>query len=125
MLGRAKQEPKTDWLVVLSQDGTADVAFVEDVTADTVYAESSISNYAVPADDLRKFVGGTGRVYVLGADEEYITDVRRLAALQKSMVLSQITAFERPREDKKEGIGLKNILLYVLIGILLLAVIFK
>lgn len=120
-----KPVPERDRVVIIEEEtGTADIAVVIDEDDAAIYAESSVQDYAIPRGDLKPFVGPSGRVFLLAADTEYVRDTERLAALEKSIVLRQITHFEKPIEDR-QSIKLKEILLYVMIGILLLAVIFK
>lgn len=120
----SKDQVYNDKLVIIDQNGTADIANVYDTDDTKIYAESSSHDYNVPVGDCKAFVGSTGRVYVLQADSDYVNDTKRLAALEKSIVLRQVTQFEKVRESKKQ-IDIKQIMLYALIGILLLGVIFK
>lgn len=120
-----KQPADRDRIVVLDDQGNADIAMIYNEDDQAFYADSATQDYAVPKADLRAYVGPQGRVYVLFSDPEYIADTQRLAALEKSIVLRHVTHFEKPREEAAPGINIKQILLYVMIGILLLAVIFK
>lgn len=113
-----------DKLVIFSDDGTADIATIYDQDHEKVYAESRTQDYSAPIADLKSFVGSNGRIYTLWAESEYIRDTQRLAALEKSTVLRQVTMFEKPVAEK-EGINWKAIGMYAVFGVMLLAVIFK
>lgn len=126
MFSRSQKPAERDRVVILNQDGTADIAYVYDTDDQAIYAESGVQEYAIPVGDtnVKSFVSGIGRIYVLGADQDYVQDTKRLAALEKSIVLRHVTQFERRIEEGKR-MSVKELLLYALVGILLLAVIFK
>ncbi|MFD0717672.1 hypothetical protein [Paenibacillus sp. GCM10027626] len=119
-----KPVPDRDQVVII-EEGTADIATVFDIDDRAVYAESSSQEYAIPIGDLKPYVGSSGRIFVLNADADYISDTKRLAELEKSIVLRQVTHYQKPPSEEPTSINIRAILLYVLIGILLLAVIFK
>lgn len=126
MLNKLNKEPLyNDRLVIIENNGTADIARIYDQDDNCLYAESTNHDYAVPIADVKAYVGPTGRIYVIGAESEYVTDTRRLAALEKSIVLRQVTHFEREKEEDKRKLDIKQLMLYCLIGALLLGVIFK
>lgn len=120
-----KEVIEYDKLVILSDDGTADIANVYDRNDDSIFAESKNYDYAVPLADLKVHVGAIGRVYTLAADRDYIHDTIRLAALEKSIVLRHVTQFEKPQALDNGKMSIKQMLLFALVGVLLLAVIFK
>lgn len=120
-----KPVPDRDRLVIIEENGVADIAIVDDIDDQSVYASSADQDYAVPIVDLKSFVGTSGRIFLLAADPEYVQNTQRLASLEKSIVLRQITHYEKPVAEVAGGIKLKDILLYTLIGVLLMAVIFK
>lgn len=121
-----KPAPDRDQVVILESSGIADIATVIDEDNDRVYAVSESQDYSIPIGDLRAYVGSRGKIYHIGADTDYIADTKRLAALEKSTVLQQITNFKSmPLDDDKSGISVRDILTYALVGILLLAVVFK
>lgn len=119
-----KPVPERDRVVVIEQGGVADIATVYDSDDQAIYAESPTQDYAIPLPDLLTYSAPGGRIYLMGGDPEYIQDTKRLAALEKSIVLRQITQFARPPEEKG-GLKIRDIMLYALIGVLLLGVIFK
>lgn len=122
-----KPVPDRDRIVIFEESGTADIATVIDTDDQAIYAASAVHEYAIPIGDIKKvYVGPSGRIYTLFADSDYVRDTERLAELEKSIVLRQITHFQKPAaEPQSSGLNLRSILLYAMIGILLLAVIFK
>lgn len=120
-----KPVPDRDRVVIYADNGTADIATVYDSDEQALYASSPNQDYAIPISDVKAHVGPGGRIYHIGATADYVSDTIRLAALEKSMVLRQITQYSKPVEALKGGLNIQKILLYVLIGVLLLAVIFK
>jgi hypothetical protein len=91
-----------DIMVIFSTDGTADIAPIVEITEERVLAVGEVE-YAVPLGDLKVYIGRRGRIFSYKAIEENITDSKRLAALERSTVLRQITMFEkeaRPTENK-------------------------
>jgi hypothetical protein len=126
MVARLKKpETDRDQVVIIDQNGTADIATVYDQDDQSLYAESVTQDYAVPLGDVRALVGPRGRIFMLAADSDYVRDTKRLAALEKSIVLRQVTHFEKPKELPASGLNIRSILLYALVGVLVLAVIFK
>lgn len=120
-----KPVPDRDQIVIIDEDGVADIAAVYDMDDQAVYAESSVQDYAIPAADLKSYVGTAGRIFLLAAETQYVRTTKHLAELQKSIVLRQVTHFQKPAEESGPGIRIKDILLYALIGVLVLGVIFK
>lgn len=122
-----KPVPNRDQVVIFADDGTADIATIIETDDQAIYAASGAQEYAIPMGDIKKvFVGPTGRIYTLFADCDYVKDTERLAALEKSIVLHQVTHFQKPAAAPEgSGINIRTILMYAMIGILLLAVIFK
>lgn len=107
-----------DVLVVLSDDGTADIANVIEIDEQRLLAATANGDYAVPSADLRSFTGGHGRIYVYGASWENISDCKRIADLERSTVLKHITHFEREGRPVKLPMGK-----IMLIGAIILVVI--
>lgn len=125
MIGKLRKPvPDRDRVVIIEENGTADIATVYDSDDISVYADSANQDYAIPLADLTSYVGPHGRIYTLKAESDYVRDTTRLAALEKSIVLRKVTQFVQPR-DEASGINVKQIMMYALIGVLLLAVVFK
>lgn len=95
---KKNQQMSRDIAVIISDDGTADVAYVIDTDSDRILAENETHDYAIPIADCRHYVGSRGRIYVYGAVPECIQDTKRLAELEKSTVLKQITMYKKPEE---------------------------
>lgn len=119
-----KRRITTDTVVILSEDGTADIADVLDTDDRAVYAQSETRSYALPRADLRTYIGPAGRVYVLSAEPDYVRDTERLADLEQVLVLRQITSYA-PAEEAGAGWRWRDIILYVLIFVLVLGLIVK
>lgn len=125
MFGRSKDVRPVDQLVILSTDGTADFADVMEITEECIRASSPEHDYSIPVGDVRQFVGGpTGRTLVYAATLDNVQDTKRLAELEKSIVLRHITQYTKP-EMLKKTISIREIMAYVGVAILLLAVVFK
>ena len=120
-----KPVPERDRVVIIEENGCADIATVYDTDDQAVYASSAAQDYAIPVADLRAHVGPSGRIFVLSAESDYVRDTERLAALEKSIVLRQVTHYAKPPEDEGKGIRLRDILTYALIFVLVLGLIFK
>lgn len=85
-------EPR-DVLVVFREDGTAEIAPVDDINDERIYAESYDGNYSVPIGDVKSYTGRKGRIFLFPTTVENVTDCQRIAALERSTVLRQITHF--------------------------------
>jgi len=120
-----KPVPERDRVVIIEENGCADIATVYDTDDHAVYAASAAQDYAIPIADLRAHVGPSGRIFVLAAESDYVRDTERLAALEKSIVLRQVTHYAKPPEDDSSGFKIRDILMYALIFVLVLGVIFK
>lgn len=95
--GTREAAPATqDVLIVLSESGRADIAPVIDINEERVLASGEVE-YSVPIEDTKVYVGPRGRVYSYPAADELVTDCKRIAALEQSTVLKQITVFEKER----------------------------
>lgn len=119
-----KPVPDRDRIVILEEDGTADIATVFDTDDQAIFAASAAQEYSIPAGTAKSYVGPNGRIYVLAASPDFVRETKRLAELEKSIVLRQITHYQTETDEKKK-IKLREIMLYVLVAVLLLAVIFK
>lgn len=122
---KQKSVPDRDKVVILDSSGQADIAVITDEDEQAIYASSQIQDYAIPKGDIRAFVSPSGRIFCLAADADYVSDTVRLAALEQSIVLKHITHYQKPPAQEQGGIKIREILMYALIGILILAVIFK
>ncbi|MBY9082623.1 hypothetical protein KIH86_25365 [Paenibacillus sp. HN-1] len=116
MLGLAKQEPyepQDTLMIYKDEDGTADVATVIDVNDERLYAENAITSYTIPVGQYKTYTGRKGRIFVVGAPLDAVSDYQRIAALERSTVLRQITHYQGdPPEPVRKPIGR-----YILIGL--------
>lgn len=113
-----------DKVVIVSEDGTADIAAVTRIDEAAIYAASATRSYAIPRADTRAYVGPAGRIYILAADADYVRDTERLAELERAIVLRQITSYAPAQSDGSQW-RLRDIVLYVIIFVLILGLIFK
>lgn len=126
MLFAANKEPyePQDTLVIFKEDGTADVAAVMEINDERLFAESSASSYSVPVGEFKSYTGRKGRIFLVGADVESVSDYQRIAALERSTVLRQITHFQGDAPTAIAGIGLGKKLL-IGVSILVVLIILK
>lgn len=121
--GRNRGEPEpTDNVVLIGEDGTAEIMPVLEVSPDRILAGSN-GDVAIPVGDLKRYNGRRGAVYLIGADVDTVKDFRRIAELERSTVLRQITHYTPPPIDTaKPGMG--KILLFGAIGIICILMFF-
>lgn len=127
MIGKLQKDASPmDQLVIMQDNGTADIANVIDIDHERIFASSSTQDYSVPTSNVTSYVGGRGRIYVVAAPTEYVDDTKRLAQLEISKTLAQITHYkDNVNAEDKKSISLREILSYVTIFILILGLIFK
>lgn len=95
---RKKEEeffPETDDVLVIFDDDNkkADIQRISEIKEGTIYVTGK---YVVPLGDCEVTTGVEGRIFFYRAPERSIIETERLAQLEKSMVLSQITAYRPP-----------------------------
>lgn len=108
LFNRAKEEDMfatDEQLIVLdNEQRVCDIYENVTVDGDSVMREGAIK---VPLEDCRVFTGTYGRIYVANVEElEYIKNARRLAQLEISTVLKEMTSFKpekkfNPNTDMK------------------------
>ncbi|NHN35561.1 hypothetical protein [Paenibacillus agricola] len=99
-------EPR-DVIIIFGSNGTADIATVLEIDSERILAAGEVE-YSIPIADVKPYSGKRGRIFSYKASEENITDTKRLAELEKSIVLKQITLFEKQKfadEPMKWPIG--------------------
>jgi hypothetical protein len=94
--GTGEANVTTDVLVVFSSNGTAEILNIADINEERILVYGEVE-YAIPLADLKVFMGRKGRIFTYNASEENIADTKRIAALERSTVLRQITMFEKER----------------------------
>lgn len=126
MLSKIKTDaPETkDRLIIMSDNGTADIASIYDQDHERVIASSATGEYTVPLADLRAYAGPRGIIYTYPATHQNIEDCQRLAELEKSIVLRQITQYEKP-ELSDSKLDFKQVFMYIIILILIIVVAVK
>lgn len=123
---RGREEPIIeDVLIVLSNSGRADIARVDEINDERILAVGEVE-YSIPIGDVSSYIGRKGRIFHYPAIEENVSDCKRIAALERSTVLRQITMFEKDTmttADNKLPIGkLALVGAVILIFIIMLAV---
>lgn len=127
MLSKLRQAPpeSRDKLIIINENGTADIASVYDQDHEKITADSITGDYTVPLADLKAYSSSRGIIYVYPSTQENIEDCQRLAALEKSIVLRQVTQYEKIIDPNDEKTDFGKIFLYVLIVILVIVVAVK
>lgn len=99
-LKRRKQEEDefffetNDLLIIFDNDNrTSDIQRVSEIREGTIYVTGK---YAVPLEDCEISTGTEGRNFFYRAPSQSVLETTRLAALEQSMVLNQITAYRPP-----------------------------
>ncbi|RAU91541.1 hypothetical protein [Paenibacillus sp. YN15] len=122
--GREEMPVIEDTLIILSSSGRADIARVEDINDERILAHGEVE-YSVPIGDVSSYVGRRGRVFHYPAIEENVTDCKRIAALERSTVLRQITMFEKEPMEAAAKLPIGKMVMIgaaVLVLIIMLAV---
>lgn len=86
---------ETDDLIVIFDDEnkTSVIERVSEIRSGAIYVTGK---HAVPVEDVEMTNGVEGRIFFYRAPADSIKETRRLAQLEQSMVLSQITAYKPP-----------------------------
>lgn len=83
-----------DRLIIFDVDNrTSDINFITDITDEAVIVRGL---YKVPILDCEVTTGKNGRNFFYRAPQESVRETERLARLEKSMILTQITAYTPP-----------------------------
>lgn len=104
MLNRKKKDdifPETNDILIIFDDEkkTSDIQRISEITAESVLVTGK---YNVPLGDCTITNSNEGRNFFYNAPSEMIQETKRLAQLEKSIVLTQITNY-RPVEDPQKG----------------------
>lgn len=85
-----------DLLIIFDDDNkTSKIERVSYIKDGTIYVTG---RHAIPEADTVLTNGDEGRVFYYKAPEQSIAETRRLAQLEKSLVLNQITAYKPPEQ---------------------------
>jgi len=83
-----------DYLIVFDDEQrTSDICTITHVDVESVIVGGK---YKVPVEDCEVTTGVDGRNFFYRAPTQSITETRRLAELERNMVLEQITAYRPP-----------------------------
>lgn len=105
-----------DLLIVFNQDKkTSDVAHVSEVTDEAVLVDGK---YKVPIEDCEITTGKDGRNFFYRAPAQSITETERLARLEMSTVIKQMTSYQEP--NVPNGLDAMKIML---VGVIVVALI--
>jgi hypothetical protein len=113
----------SDMLIVISNDGTADIAKVIEKDGQRIFAGGD-GEYSVPLDHIKSYTGRRGRIFVSSATLECISEYKSIARLERSVVLRQITQYE-PVIAEPPKMDLSKIIPWVVIIFLIIIVAVK
>lgn len=108
-----------DVLIVFDDEAkTSDIKRINSIEEDTLFVTGE---YAVPILDCEVTNSTTGRNFFYRAPSQSVTETRRLAHLEKSIVLKQITQFkpkppENPFDLMKVGLMIIIVLFVIVFG---------
>jgi len=107
--------PETnDLLIVFDHENkTSDIQRVSEIREGVIYVTGK---YAIPLLDCEITTGAEGRNFFYKAPSRSIQETQRLAELEKSMVLKQITAYKPPQPP-----GVMDAQKWILNGMVILA----
>jgi hypothetical protein len=84
----------SDILIIFDNENkTSDIQRISEIREGTIYVTGK---YAVPYDECEITTGAEGRNFFYRAPAESVFETQRLAALEQSIVLNQITAYKQP-----------------------------
>lgn len=112
--------PSTNDILIVFDDEakTSDIKRINNITEDTLFVTSE---YAVPIGDCEITNSVNGRNFFYRAPSQSIQETKRLAQLEKSMVLQHITQFkpkppESPFDIMKIGLMLIILVAFIVFG---------
>ena len=86
-----------DRLVVIDvQQRTSEIVYLDEITDTHVQATGRI---VVPKEECEVKTSPEGRVWIVKADTHVITELERIARLEQSIVLKQLTNYKQPVVD--------------------------
>lgn len=115
MFNRKKEDeffPDTnDILIVFDDDNkTSDIQRVSEIREGTIYVTGK---YAVPLQDCEITTGLEGRNFFYRAPAQSVQETQRLAELERSIVLKQVTSYNPPVQEG--GMDIQKWLLFGLV----------
>lgn len=123
MLATKKEFEPRDILVVTSTDGSAEIATIVNIDEERILGVAGGSEYAVPVGDAKAFTGRRGRIFIYPSTMENVMDCQRIAALERSVVLRQITHFEKERQIQPIKLPTGKIMIIVAVIVLMVILI--
>lgn len=100
MFGRSKKQkdeffPETNDIVIVFDDDnkSSDIQRIDEIREGVIYVTGK---YAIPIDDCQITTGAEGRNFFYKAPADSVFETQRLAALERTLVLTQITAYRPP-----------------------------
>ncbi|MEE6209017.1 hypothetical protein U3A55_02445 [Salarchaeum sp. III] len=120
MFGR-KQESifeTDDKLIIFDHDQkTSDIKPVTNITEDSVICAG---HHKVPYTDCEVTNSTTGRNFFYRAPSESITETKKLAQLERSTVLKQITGYQPKEEEKSDSnkLFMWGVIFLLIVGLL-------
>jgi len=98
MFGKKKKDEfnfyTNDLIIIFDHDNkTSTIEQINYIKDDTIYVTGK---HAIPLNDCTVTNSEGGRNFFLRAPSNYITETKRLAQLEKNMVLTQITSYKPP-----------------------------
>lgn len=90
-----ENQQRRDLMIVLQEDGAADIATVMEIDDDRILATGAEGTYSIPLGDAKRYIGQRGKVFLYPSTIENIADTKRIAKLEISKVLEKITHFEK------------------------------
>lgn len=112
---RQTEDLPMETLVVLSDDGTAEIMPVVDKNEERVLGSHQGREIAVPNGIVKHYTGRRGRVYVYASNVDSIEDCERIANLEKSTVLKQITHYVPQTVEPAKSFDMTKLLLFGLV----------
>jgi hypothetical protein len=118
-----QSEAYSDVLVIISNDGTADITRVLEKDGERILAGGD-GEYSVPLDHIKSFTGKRGRIFVNSSTLECVSEYKSIARLERSVVLRQITQYE-PAIIEPPKMDLSKIIPWIVIIFLIIIVAVK
>ena len=126
MLNRNKKEEENfldldDRLVIYESDGhNCEIYYVTEVSDEAVIAAGRA---VVPKQDCHVSTSSEGRIWLYNAPKAHVHEVERLARLEQSMVLQQITNY-KPEPKENPNLDMKFWALAALLFVAIIAAAF-
>lgn len=114
---KEKEEQQRDVLVLISEDGTADIMPVSSVNEERVYGIGADGDVSIPHSHIKSYTGRRGRIFVTPTDLDHVLEYKSIARLEQSTVLRQITLYEPAPNEDQAKFDLMKLIPWILIFI--------